>query len=110
MTIYFIYTTAAFCVFAGGAYLGLKLGDKSKKIINTSLAHVNGTYRDPAIYEVEIGDKKYRVRSINELQEDDRNIMQKAMGPRYRWMKRFLSGDDAINEDELNVDTLKRKS
>jgi hypothetical protein len=67
---------------------------KSRRTIMTTWQHINGTYRDPDIYECTVGDppneRLYRVRHISEIPEPDRSLLDRALRPRYDWMARFF--------------------
>ena len=68
-----------------------------KNYFNVALAILNGTYRDPAYYEVIINEnlpteRKYWVKNIKQLDKKDQHILWDAMGPKYDWMMRFFSG------------------
>lgn len=91
----------ASCALLIGRYV---LPTKRKpKFIDITFQRLDGTYRDPSLYEVTVTrpdktEKYYKVRNVKEIPEPDRSIVVNGFMSRHRWMDNFLNGKDSINE------------
>lgn len=77
---------------------------KARRLGEVSFQRLNGTYRDPALYEVtcknpDEEDKYFKVRNIKEIPEPYRTMVVKGFTPRHTWMTNFLTEKDSKEED-----------
>ena len=76
---------------------------KKRTMVDVAFQRINGTYRDPALYEVVVTypgkpEKYYKVRNVNEIQEADRTTVVKGFMTKHVWMDNFLNGKDSKEE------------
>lgn len=91
----------AICALIIGRYIFPK--NKTPKFIDMGFKRLNGTYRDPSLYEITItrpdkSTKFYKVRNVKEIPEPDRTSVVNGFTPNHRWLDNFLNGKDSIND------------
>lgn len=97
-----VYTAGALVVTAVNVVATALRTKKARRYMDIGVKKINGTYRVPAYYEVEVtpegeSSQKFRVRTINEIPEPYRAIAKRSVKSQDDWIRRFL--DEKPAED-----------
>lgn len=75
-----------------GLFIGRYVIPKKRSWPEILVRKLDGTYRDPDLYEVTVGGRTYKVSTINELPKEAREATLKGFEPQHRWMNNLLTG------------------
>lgn len=77
---------------------------KARRMAEVTFQRLQGTYRDPAYYEVTVNypgqeERYYKVRNVADIPDRDRAAVKDAFQARHQWLHNFLTGKDSTKEN-----------